>query len=217
MIISHASKYIFIHIPKTAGTSIELYLKTIDDPVVFTDDFSQWPQGLVAHLKHRTLQSIKKIWGDNIYTSYYKWTVVRNPFDAIVSMYNWCLVDMRDKKQSFPFTDVNDFILNNSENCFVMASFANLIYNQHKFLLVDGKIGCETFRYEDGFDNIMRRVSTVINNNNPNFPILENLPVKHNTHTRKDRRHYREILSAESRGFIETKASKDFEIFGYEW
>ena len=62
-------KTIFIHIPKNAGTSI----KTFFEYETFYN-------------KHRTIDQIKK---ENIevYDSYRKFTVVRNPYDRMISWY----------------------------------------------------------------------------------------------------------------------------------
>jgi len=62
-------KLIFIHIPKNAGTSIKSFFKSKE-----------------IHHKHKNIKQIKK---ENIeaYNSYKKFTIVRNPYDRMVSWY----------------------------------------------------------------------------------------------------------------------------------
>ena len=88
MILSNKWKYIFVHIPKTGGTSVEQAFSEFDD---FKDVYSAEITGRQEDrsLKHATLQWIS----DNYpveYERYYKWSIVRNPFDLLVSGY-WYL------------------------------------------------------------------------------------------------------------------------------
>lgn len=77
----------FIHIPKTGGTS-----------------FYHWTEenldNFIIKYKHRDLSGLEKIWGDLGYT----FTIVRNPFDRMVSLYHY-------QKQYIENVDtsVNDF------------------------------------------------------------------------------------------------------------
>ena len=65
-------KMIFIHIPKNAGTSIKsIFSKKVEKP-----------------FKHDTIYSIKKEYPD-IYNSYKKFAIVRNPYDRMVSWYSY--------------------------------------------------------------------------------------------------------------------------------
>jgi chondroitin 4-sulfotransferase 11 len=80
MPLSRFYKCIFIHIPKTAGTSIEKILNTSTE----ADFYSIKP----PTLQHLTWAELKdKITLD--YSEFYKFTVVRNPFERLVSEYEW--------------------------------------------------------------------------------------------------------------------------------
>jgi hypothetical protein len=72
MVISHKYKCIFIHIPRTAGTSIA-YQKDIFE---ITDDGTH---DFVINVKNRV--------GQDIWNRYFKFCFVRNPFDRFVSLY----------------------------------------------------------------------------------------------------------------------------------
>lgn len=73
--IDHARKLIFIHIARTGGSSIETALVGKDwwliDPKT----------------KHISAGMARKIYGDDIWNAYTKFSVVRNPWDRIVSMW----------------------------------------------------------------------------------------------------------------------------------
>jgi hypothetical protein len=81
--ISHKHKFIFIHIPKNAGQSMEICLGGYEDKKKL------WgvDKGVVLqHLKACELQ--EKI-GDQIFNDYFKFSFVRNPFSKCVSEYFW--------------------------------------------------------------------------------------------------------------------------------
>lgn len=70
--ISHKYKFIFIHIPKTGGTSVE---KIFDRKASVRN----------TRYKHSTLQDLEKL--RKVDNSYFKFSFVRNPWDMTVSMY----------------------------------------------------------------------------------------------------------------------------------
>lgn len=69
MIISKANKKAFIHIPKTGGTSITKYLREV------------WPDATTSWNMHSTFAE------HPIPEDYETYTIVRNPWDWVVSFY----------------------------------------------------------------------------------------------------------------------------------
>lgn len=70
--ILHEKKVIFIHIPKNAGTSVSFF---------FTGEKQSNPH----HTDLAILDEIKQ----GKYTEYFKFSIVRNPFDRIVSIFQY--------------------------------------------------------------------------------------------------------------------------------
>lgn len=96
--IDHKNKLIFIHIARTGGTSIETALVgscwSVFDP----------------ETKHISASQAKKIYGDSVWESYTKFSVIRNPWDRIASMRNaswWHLCSGLEETCSF-----EEFIVN---------------------------------------------------------------------------------------------------------
>lgn len=76
-VISDKYKCIFIRIPKTATTSIENAFD-LNDPGSVTD-YREVPHG------HDSWQDVKRMAGDDRWNSYYKFCVLRDPYDWLIS------------------------------------------------------------------------------------------------------------------------------------
>lgn len=96
MIISPGRKYIFVHIPKTGGTALSLALeaRAMADDILIGDTpkavkrrgkAKKWAGGRKLR-KHSTLAEL-----DGLLTldGYFVLTLVRNPWDRMVSYYHW--------------------------------------------------------------------------------------------------------------------------------
>jgi hypothetical protein len=94
--ISHHHKCIFIHIPKNAGQSIEnvfLDLLNLDwetrAPLLLRpNDHPDLGPPRLAHLKSYEYVKYKYI-PKELYTNYFKFAIVRNPFERVVSIYRY--------------------------------------------------------------------------------------------------------------------------------
>ena len=99
MIISHGRRYIFVHIPKTGGTSLALALedRAMKDDILIGDTpkairrrgrlKALHPAGRLW--KHSTLADIDGIISPHEAEDFFVFTLVRNPWDRIVSYYHW--------------------------------------------------------------------------------------------------------------------------------
>lgn len=99
MIISHGRRYIFVHIPKTGGTSLALALeaRAMADDVLIGDT----PKAIKRRRRLRGVESSGRLWKhsrladiEGLVTreqmaEYFTFTLVRNPWDRMVSYYHW--------------------------------------------------------------------------------------------------------------------------------
>ncbi|KIN77618.1 sulfotransferase family 2 domain-containing protein [Sulfitobacter mediterraneus] len=99
MIISRGRSYLFVHIPKTGGTSMALALegRAMKDDVMIGDT----PKAVNRRRrlkdvqtagrlwKHSTLADIDGLIGADEIADLFTFTLVRNPWDRTVSYYHW--------------------------------------------------------------------------------------------------------------------------------
>jgi len=92
-LISLAHNFLFVHIPKTAGNSIQNVLRAYsEDRIVCLpnqdglDRFEVRSDNFSIH-KHSTLQDYRNELGNETFQRLFKFTSVRNPWDRVVSRY----------------------------------------------------------------------------------------------------------------------------------
>ncbi len=181
--------FIFIHINKTAGSSIG---KAIGLP----------------NKNHRTAKTIIKIVGKESWEKSYKFTFIRNPWDKVLSHYQfrvktnqtnlrdnpisfaeWVKCTYGDNKNSFyydkpgMFRPQNEWLLNDRDKIDIdmIGRFENL---NADFAIIANKIGC-----------------------NPMLP--------HINKTKKV--DYREFYNSETRAIVAKWFQKDIDLFGYKF
>lgn len=70
--VSHKYKCIFVHLPKTGGEAISSLFEDCDPNIP----------------KHANAIQIKEYLGEKTWNEYFKFAIVRNPFDQVLSMYS---------------------------------------------------------------------------------------------------------------------------------
>lgn len=210
--ICHKNRCIFIHIPKTGGTSIEAticprgnelygfedqhgnYIKNFNGVKMLTDNKTL----KLTCLQHLSAHQIKNRYNSNIWSDYYKFTVVRNPWDLIVSHYSYIIQTNR-----LDILKRHDLNINCSFNDFVQKVNhplqINYITDTAGELMVD-----HIYRFEDiqqSFDNICDKIGI------PRQKLIHKNKSKH--------KHYTEYYDDVTREIVAQKYVRDIEFFGY--
>ncbi len=87
--ICHKQRIIFIHLPKCGGTSIEIALTG-----------KSWHQAGLHHEQHLTAKETRDLYGEDVFRSYFKFTIVRNTWDLLVTYYLWGSVGLNGQAAS---------------------------------------------------------------------------------------------------------------------
>lgn len=200
MIINHKYKFIFIHIQKTAGTSITNSLYGIEG----TENL---------HHSHSMLNSIDI----NEFKDYFKFCFVRNPFDRLLSWYNmilkkglhndWSNYILKNSTNFSEFLNLQDVIL--EKNPLELQSLVDypksLTFNQLDYVTDNlGRIQCDFF---GRFENI-----------NQDFEYLSeklNIKLELNHLNKFEHKLYKEYYNDKDVKIVENLYKKDLEYFKY--
>ncbi len=218
MPISRQFKIIFVHIPRVAGTSVEKYLGmgSIDqlfsfDKIKLTKWSKKFPENSPEQSKtpqHLTALELKKVIPENIFNSFYKFSIVRNPFDRIISEY----LHIKDTSQPpylarFKTMSLDDFVLEGLSlsqteriNLFDghLETQCSYVLDENKSLLVD-----KVFKLE----NLQECVDFL-----KNIVGIEAFPHARNTTPIENF-----TFSEESKEMIKIFYKEDFDFFGYTY
>ena len=198
--VSSTHKFIFVHIPKTAGMSIAFSLNMACKR---------------CHNSARSIQQIlnKSEYGKKIWQEYFKFSFVRNPRSWVISSIQYhadyfkveidpsaFLTQWMKQEQieiTDNFTERMSHLLNKSQYNFLSEN-----QSEGGKLLVDFVGRFENLQQD--FDYICNKVGVP----------QKTLPHKNKT---KQYKHYTEYYNEDTKQFIATKFAKDVEYFGYKF
>jgi Sulfotransferase family len=199
--ISFQKRFLFVHIPKTAGNSIQSVLRDYSEDELVAlrkeqDGIERF--GLRNRnyklKKHSTLSEYYDALGDEQFRGLYKFTCVRNPWDRMVSYYftptqtpeawNW----KKFRETISKATSVPDYLRLDNDNS---DPFAN--------------VDC-IMRFEN-LANDFRGVCSAIGISPPTLP----------QYNRSTRDHYSKYYDDELRELVRTRFGPEIDRFGYRF
>jgi len=220
MFISHKYKVIFIHIQKTGGSSIHKLFEQLDVGLMTRipiDSSKKRP-------KHCFASDIEEVIGSEVFGSYIKFCVIRNPFDRLVSWY-WMLklrsfeeenpdvIETEGDKVNFALIDelnnnVRDFaefvsLPSHHEN----GLFERFFFNQLDYISNDsGIIVDRILRFENLHSDFTVFAEAL--------GLQGQLPLMNKTPRDAD---YRTYYNETTRQLIAERFQRDLEYFNYEF
>jgi len=197
--ISFQKRFLFIHIPKTAGNSIQSVLRDYseDQLVALRKEQDGIERFGLRNLKykirkHSTLKEYRDTLGDEQFRKLYRFTCVRNPWDRMVSYYftptqspeSW------DRKK---FREIISKVVS-------IADYLRLKKDEEDpFANVD---------YIMRFENLADDFHSLCNQ-------LKISPATLPQYNRSSREHYSKYYDDELREFVGTRFAAEIERFGY--
>jgi hypothetical protein len=194
--ICHKYKTIFVHIPKTGGTSVECMFGFVkyNEKYKSMREMFQYQEG-----KHWTAQEKQEHYSE-FFENYYKWTIIRNPWEKEWSLYNMCKT-----RKKFAGRTFKEFL-----KAFVDAANSGLetsmTLNQVDFIEINKKNAMdEIVRFEDlekKWELICEKIKK------PHEPMI---------HLRNPKkRHIEEDYDQECIDIVAKFRKKDIEYFNYK-
>lgn len=196
--IFHKSQSIFLHIPKTGGTSIEKALfKKIPDPYTFD---SHLMFGLVdlQYSQHFNIANISKYSPVNI-DKYFIFTFVRNTWDRLVSAYRYLY-----QKQEF-----GPFIKSRCEE----LQHNRLSQTDHfntQMVFIKNDAGCVVPNFIGYFDNLQKDFDEVCDKIGVSKTILPQINKSYNS--KPYQKYYDNYLS----GLVKETYKEEIEFFDFK-
>jgi hypothetical protein len=159
MLVSHRHRFIYTKTVKTAGTSVEIYFEDAclppDSDVIrghaiaesVTDagiiGYRGVDPGESRYYNHMPASDVRALVGPEVWDSYFKFCVIRNPFDKLVSL--WWVIVSSDPRYPDIVGDFSTIRMEFSNWCSQSAARA---VDRDKYL-IEGQVAMDYFiRYE---------------------------------------------------------------------
>jgi hypothetical protein len=205
--IFHKHRAIFVHIPKAGGTSIENLLWLEDKPRTEEDlwmgfvkpFYNKYQTGGLQHLLAKQIQI--EVTTD-VFNKYYKFCIVRNPWDKAVSQFTYMnkRADLRDfigMKEGSTFEQYLGLITKKEH--VQWKSQVDFVFNEQGDCLVD-----DIFKLED-IGELFNKLSSKLSLNIKEIP----------HHNKGNRKHYSEYYSVETKEIVSEIYADDIKQFQY--
>ena len=196
MLVSDSHKFVFHHVPKTAGSSITAALAPFCNrwKGVLPEEIHGWQVQFHRIGMHTQLGIIKS--AGEFLAEYFSFAFVRNPYEVVVSAWDF------EKIKDFDIY-VEQQIFTGLQICARRSQYDHLS-DEEGNLLVDF-IG----RYENFAEDFYKIIEAI------EVPLL--LIPKRNIKKERKTQDYRKYYTPLSREIVEEKYKKDLEFFGYEF
>jgi hypothetical protein len=225
VIISHGHRFIFIKSEKTGGTSVEAALSAhcagndvvtpLGDYWFNRDERGQWihrSMNADGFSQHDPAAEVKRKVSPEIWSSYFKFSITRNPWDRVLSDFSWEArnkPELRPTKRWYHRTGVPFDEFREAAKLFRRFVTGDWTTND-RFYLLDGEL-CVDFvlRYERLTEDLKEVCKLV------GLPPVELPHLK--SGLRKGGRRYADYYDEASRAIVAERHRNDIRLFGYEF
>ena len=185
--INHQHKFLFIHVPRTGGSSIE-----------YQFDYKEGQE----QNKHWNLNGWKNYLNSEDFDSYFKFTFVRNPWDILISKYvtSWYSLKGRGSSIGYKSGKTLKYFLDHYEP----------VAHEHGDGLLD-YFDPKQMDFIARFENRNKDLEYI--SNKIGFNIDANTKRRDHRH----KKHYTEYYDDETREIVAEKYARDIEYFGYKF
>jgi hypothetical protein len=212
MFISHKDRIIFFHNPKAAGNSVSGFFRVahrILRPATHSQEEYIWPY--VSFTKrHVTPAEYKDLmwddYGQEIWHGYFKFAIVRNPWDRMVSLYHWN-AQISPHRESFTFNSFEEW-LHSTHRGFRSKNGDFNVVPQHHWTHIGGELAVNSVLRLENIQEEIEEVKRWMHpsSNPPDFPFRN--ASKHEA--------WQTYYTAELIEIVAEICAEDIELFGYK-
>jgi hypothetical protein len=215
-IINNTHKFVFIHIPKNAGTTANMMLSNFTywndielGGTVYGEALAPLYLRRFGVSKHTKANLVRNLVGERVWEGYFKFAFVRNPYARSFSVYrflkqwrNWEGSQEMEKFKSFEEFLSSDLFSNNPGPDSIFLPQHTWIEDMNGNTLVDytGKVE----QIEEAFRTIANRVGIKLDTGN--------VPIKNDSGAPDE---FRSAYSEKAIAIINQRYQRDFRIFNY--
>ena len=187
--INHEHKVIFVHIPKTGGTSIEYALT-----------------GRASGHDHKTISDFESAY-PKLFKQYLKFAAVRNPWDRLVSGFFYYKSGGNQSKYDKHLATKHG----HSFQSFVkqIDSYGNrhFLKTQYSYINTDGKNMMDYILRFETLNEDFKKLAIHLNMQQTTLGIFR----------QSEHKHYTEYYDDETRDIVADKYAQDIDFFGYKF
>ena len=195
--------YIFIHIPKCAGTSMHRALAQLHKERAL-------PLPARQYHKHTKAPEVRRVLGP-MWEQAFKFSFVRNPWDLMVSSYHWWLSYAGGfASLARPVSEIRKL---GSFRAFLESDFGLVMLNEQpgrdllEWITEGGEVIVDFVGRYESLDRDWEQVCQRLK--------VQPIPLSRQNHT--PRPHYRSFYDEVSRELVGRRFAKSIELFGYEF
>lgn len=227
MLISHRYRFIYTKTSKTAGTSVESFFEEFCMPQgewieSHSRDEYESPTGIIGYRgvkppngtkwrNHMPASEIKKLIGQDIWDNYFKFCVVRNPFEKCISAFCHLGKDHKINKEMMLVDSIKNGTMSMEQLRFLDYIQKKAPIDRDKYLINDEFCLNDVIRFETlnaDIERISQHIGLPIKNKKiPTFK----MGIRGKEHTIES------LYTDESREAVEKRYAVDLHRFGYSF
>ena len=208
---NHEYRFIYIHYPKTGGSSLESFFGGSDGPKSTTYRNSKGQIKTTFERHHMSAKDYIAENGHEIWNDYFTFTIVRNPWDMFVSHFEWDVHVYNEnaalgKRQKFR----RKFIVEECDSDFTTyVTKGAQKPDWFKFLIQkDFSHGVQYWARFENFQQDFEKICSVVGAKPGKLPHKKKI---------KDRPHYTEYYNDKTRKIVEGLFQPDVDHFNYKF
>jgi hypothetical protein len=205
MVINTQYRFIFVHVPKTAGTSVAKSLPGLDG------NHTNW----LASTKHETLAEFNSAirgrqgkadeFQNHSLNSYFRFAFVRNPWDRMLSFYRF-LVEQRPKREIESVTSFRDFLIQAERGVKWIQALYSMRPRVDYFTLAGGRLSLDFLGHFEHLQEDIRAIGSRIGHR---------IELPHINRSSNSEQDFREHYDGQTIELVANRFTDDIRHFGY--